>query len=379
MEIPLNVLFIKETDFFTETLIHVLELNSYKVFYEGVNIDTLTKALDQKPWDIIIADYHLPKFNSIKAVNILRNKRIEIPFVIAIAETEEAVAFDITTEDDEGHLSKSKMTSFIPVIKKELREVAMKAIPQKLRKGQLNQAPSLEAVGRLAGEIAHDFNNVLSIITLCCDKLKRRQALCDQSFKDLEQISKASELGSKLIKQLLAFSRNQVFKLEILNLNAVIINIEEMLKVLLGKEVILELVLQEPLEKVSVDPGQMEQIIINLAINARDAMPSGGRLTLRTANAELNELSPEYPIAIPGKYLMFSAQDTGQGMDLKTQQKIFDPFFSTKGNKGTGIGLSTVYGIVKQSGGYIFVYSEPRSGATFKIFLPLFNASESIL
>ncbi len=237
---------------------------------------------------------------------------------------------------------------------------------------QLRQSQKMEAVGRLAGGIAHDFNNMLTVISGNVSLAKMSIHEDDPLNYELEQIKKASERAARLTGQLLAFSRRQQLQPRVLDLNLLVTEMEKMLERVIGEDIELETILSDDLWRVKVDPGHFEQIILNLCINARDAMPEGGRLSIETSNVELSE---EYcrihTYARPGVYVLLTVSDTGCGMNRETQSKIFDPFFTTKAEgEGTGLGLSTVYGILKQSDGFVNVYSEPKEGSTFKVYLP---------
>ncbi len=237
---------------------------------------------------------------------------------------------------------------------------------------QLVQAQKIQAVGQLAGGIAHDFNNLITVIAGRTDLLLRRLRAEDPLRRDIDVISQTADRAANLTRQLLAFSRKQVLEPRVVDLNAVVTDLTPMLQRLIGENIALVTALDPGLGHVTADARQFEQVIMNLAINARDAMPNGGQLTLETANIDLDATyARQHPGVSPGPHVMLAVSDTGVGMDAETQARLFEPFFTTKGpGKGTGLGLSTVYGIVKQSGGNIWVYSEVGRGTTFKIYLP---------
>jgi len=248
---------------------------------------------------------------------------------------------------------------------------------RKLLEEQLVHAQKMEAVGRLAGGVAHDFNNMLTVIAgynrMILDELRPDDPLRDY----VEEIARAAGRAGAITKQLLVFSRRQMLEPRVISVNGIVTQIEKMLLRLLGEDIQLTLDLQEDVANIKADPNQLEQAIVNLAVNARDAMPSGGQIFLQTANVRLDETYVQTHLGVrPGDYVMIAMTDTGYGMDAETRKRIFEPFFTTKEKgKGTGLGLSSVYGMVKQSGGDIWVYSEPGKGATFKLYFPQVHAA----
>ncbi|HEY6466697.1 MAG TPA: PAS domain S-box protein, partial [Candidatus Acidoferrales bacterium] len=256
--------------------------------------------------------------------------------------------------------------------------MALDVTDRKQLEEQFRQAQKMEAVGRLAGGIAHDFNNLLMVIQGYSDLLVERLHASDPLRKNVEQIQTASQRATSLTRQLLAFSRKQMLAPKILNIQTVIADMETILRRLIGEDIVLEAISAPSLGHVKADRSQIEQVVMNLAINARDAMPNGGRLTIDAQNVEIGSDVPQQPTVVaPGNYVMLAVTDNGCGMNEETRAHIFEPFFTTKEKgKGTGLGLATVYGIVKQSGGYIWVYSEPNVGTTFKIYLPRIEGEE---
>jgi signal transduction histidine kinase/CheY-like chemotaxis protein len=268
--------------------------------------------------------------------------------------------------------------------KKGWFEIRMEAIPEgalilsaditvrKSLEAQLLHSQKMDAIGRLAGGVAHDFNNLLSVIQLCAHMLAESLGEADDRAGDVGEILRASTRATKLTRQLLAFSRQQVLEPRVLEINDVVRGAQTMLARLIGEDIQSTWRLGDGLRRVFADEGQLEQVLMNLVLNARDAMPGGGRLVVETGNAELDQDYADRHAGVqPGRYVMIAVSDTGIGMAPETQARVFDPFFTTKPTgKGTGLGLATAYGIVRQCGGDIWVYSELGRGTTFKVYLP---------
>lgn len=294
---------------------------------------------------------------------------------------ESTPAFETVRKHRDGHLIPVSI-QISPMRNSQGKLIAAVAIVRDISaqhklQGQFRQAQKMEAVGRLAGGVAHDFNNLLTVINGYSEMVLGRLTEEDPSRSDVEEILRAGQRAGALTRQLLAFSRKQVLSPQVTSLNPMIRTLEKMLQRLIGEDIQLSTVLQEDLGNVKVDLGQMEQVIMNLAVNARDAMPRGGRLQIETRNTVVEEGQVGTSSALPpGAYVRLSVTDTGVGMDKDIQSHLFEPFFTTKGiGKGTGLGLSTIYGIVRQSGGAITVYSEPGNGTCFKVYLPRTTAS----
>ncbi|MBI3475169.1 MAG: PAS domain S-box protein [Acidobacteria bacterium] len=320
-----------------------------------------------------------------KSISILapQDRPDEIPEILKKIRHGERVEYFETVRITKDGRSLHVSISVSPIHDGEGQIVGASAIArditmQKRTEDQLRHAQKMEAVGRLAGGVAHDFNNILGIVIACTELLYSHKDTAGDSRQYVDNIRKASDRGAALTRQLLAFSRKQTAKPHVLDLNDRLKEMTKLLHPLMGDDVQVVVQPRTPYAIVEADPGQLDQVVMNLAVNARDAMPKGGKLIIETALQEFDEVfARQHQSMVPGRYVMLSVSDNGAGMDEDTLSHIFEPFFTTKETgKGTGLGLATVYGIVKQSGGDIWVYSEPNRGTTFKIYLP--NADHKI-
>ena len=360
-------------------LLHVLRKAGYEPVYERVwTAPAMKAALQRQTWDIVISDYEMPNFGGFEALQLLKESGHDLPFILVSAVVSEETAVAAMKAGAHDYIMKRNLVRLAPAIERELREAqtrgARKAAEEALRQSeeQLRQAHKIEAVGRLASGVAHDFNNILTVITGHSELLLRQLDADDPRRKNAEQIEKAAYRAAALTRQLLTFSRKQVIEPRVLKLNAIILNIEKMLRRLIGEDIEFCTVLDSAAGHIKADPGQIEQVIMNLAVNARDAMPNGGKLTVTTANTTLdkNQLK-HFPDLCAGDYVMLTIADTGTGMSEEVKAHLFEPFFTTKPpGTGTGLGLATCFGIVKQNTGHINVHSELGRGTTFKIYFP---------
>jgi signal transduction histidine kinase len=375
----LRVLIVEDSEDDTTLLLAELRRGGYDVTWRRVETgEELIVQLAADTWDLVISDHNLPQFNAPAALSIVRERAGDLPFIIVSGSIGEDQAVAGMRAGANDYLLKGQLARLTPAVERELAEVSQRCrreeVEQALRRTeeQLRQAQKMEAVGRLAGGIAHDFNNLLTAILGYSELFLADMASDAAGRADIEEIRKAGERAASLTQQLLAFSRQQVLEPRVVNLNDILTNVEKLLRRVIGEDVELRIDLDPALRPVRVDPGQIEQVLMNLAINARDAMSNGGHLSVQTRLRLLAQpLHVQEVILAPGSYACVTVTDTGTGIPPEIALRIFEPFFTTKGpGKGTGLGLSTVYGIVRQSHGSIVVDSQPGSGTAFGIYLP---------
>jgi signal transduction histidine kinase len=375
----LRLLFVEDSEDDTALIVRHLQRAGFTV--EHFRVDTrqsFETALDNAAWDIVISDHSMPKFNSMDALTSIKSRGLDYPFIIVSGTIGEETAVEAMRAGAHDYVLKNNLARLAPAIDRELGDAELRKQAREEREArkaierQLHQAQKMEAVGRLAGGIAHDFNNLLTAILGFTSLAIDRQDSTGNVRFELDQVKQAAERAARFTRQLLAFSRQQVMSPRLIDPAETIDNMAPMLRQLMGEDVLLETSISIGGGRVKVDPGQFEQVVMNLAVNARDAMPTGGSLRLSSSRVELLSADAERLQLPAGTYMLIAATDNGTGMDEATRARIFEPFFTTKPpGKGTGLGLSTVYGILQQSGGGIDVDSTVGGGSTFKVYLPL--------
>jgi two-component system, cell cycle sensor histidine kinase and response regulator CckA len=326
----------------------------------------------KQSWDIAVAHFAPGEFGAIEALQTIRERDIDLPVIVISGKVKDSDVVAVLKAGAADHLTRGNLMRLNAAVERELRAVRLRKERTGLEE-QFRQAQKMEAVGRLAGGVAHDFNNLLTVITGYSDLLLTGRDLKDSQRSALEEVRRAAERGGALTHQLLAFSRRQPMQVRTVALNELVMNLQKLLRRLIGEDVSLVIIPAAPFDTVEADPGRVEQVLMNLVVNARDAMPDGGRLTIETANIELTDQFSAKSLGVkPGKYVMLSLTDTGTGMDKETLSHVFEPFFTTKSaGRGTGLGLATAYGIIRQSGGAITLLSESGQGTSARIYLPV--------
>jgi len=369
---PLRVLIVEDSIADTDLMLRALGQAGFEPSHERVeSADAMRAALVRQPWDVVLSDYTMPGFDAPAALAVLQAHGSDAPFIVVSGSVGEDTAVAAMRAGATDYIMKDRLQRLAPAVARAVADAGVRRERRRLEQ-QLFQAQKMDAVGRLAGGIAHDFNNVLTAILGAVELGLLDAPQPGPLREELEIIRDAATRAQDLIRRLLAFSARQVLQPTVLDLNHLVSDIAKMLRRLIGEDVELVLAPDAVLGAVRADAGQLEHVLVNLAVNARDAMPQGGRLTISTTNVELSGgNSSPVPEGPPGAYVRLAVTDSGVGMDADTRAHLFEPFFTTKPRgKGTGLGLATVYGIVRQSGGHIAVDTAPGRGSAFHIYLP---------
>ena len=379
MNRPLRILLVEDSELDAELLIAELTQAGYDITHERVDTAEAMKAALNGDWDVVLSDYSMPGFSAPEALALMQGTGHDLPFIIVSGTIGEEAAVAALKAGASDFVTKGRLARLAPAIERELRDAGERRDRLQLE-ARLRQAQKMEAIGQLAGGVAHDFNNMLTAILGYADLLLDQIGPDKPIGRDLREIKNAALRAATLTQQLLAFSRKQVLAVTAVDLSEVVRHIEPMLRRLLGEPVRIDLTLADSLDLVMADAAQLEHLVINLSVNARDAMPQGGTLRIATRNVELGgAYASAHPGMRAGSFAMLSVSDTGTGMSPDVLTKIFEPFFTTKERgRGTGLGLAAVYGTVKQLQGYVDVTSEPGMGSTFKIYLPRTDCQRSI-
>ena len=370
MSHPIRVLFIGEAG--AEAVTAELERGGYQPHVERATTRVQLEQALGGNWDIAISDFILTDFGALEALRIIQERAIDLPLIVVSGKIKDSDVLSALKAGAADHMTRSNLMRLNAAVEREIRAAKLRRERVRLE-DQFHQAQKMEAVGRLAGGVAHDFNNLLTVITGYSDLLLTSRELKDNHRTALEEIRRSAERGGALTHQLLAFSRRQPMVSRTVHVNDLIIQIEKMLRRLIGEDIELVTIPAAPQDAVTADPGRLEQVIMNLVVNARDAMPQGGKLTIETGTIHLGDSFSAKHLGVPaGQHVTISVTDTGVGMDEETKSHLFEPFFTTKGpGSGTGLGLATAYGIIRQSGGAIGMLSEVGTGTTARIYLPL--------
>jgi two-component system, cell cycle sensor histidine kinase and response regulator CckA len=370
MSIPLRVIFAGRIG--ADAVTGELRRGGFDPVVEPVSTaQQLNKALSSN-WDVAICDLCAGSFGALEALGIIQGRGVDLPLIAITGRIKDTEILSLLKAGAADHLTRGNLMRLNAAVERELRAARLRHERNRLEE-QFRQSQKMEAVGRLAGGVAHDFNNLLTVITGYSDLLLSKRELHENQRTALEQIRRSAERGGALTNQLLAFSRRQPLQPRTIHLNELVLQIEKLLRRLIGEDIELVTIPAATRDVAEADAGRLEQVIMNLAVNARDAMPDGGKLTIETGTVQLGDSFPAKQLGVkPGGYVTISIVDTGVGMDEETQSHLFEPFFTTKNpGRGTGLGLATAYGIIRQSGGAIGFFSQLGLGTTARIYLPM--------
>jgi signal transduction histidine kinase len=366
---PLRALFVEDSPADAELLLAELRRGGFDVTCERVDTaDEMRTALERATWDLVISDFNMPAFSGMAALHILQSTGRDLPFIVVSGMVGEETAVAAMKAGAHDFLVKGRLARLVPAIERELRDAEERRTRLHLE-DRLRQSQKMEAIGRLAGSIAHDFNNMLTAILGYAELMTEEVGPAHALSKDMAEIVAAAQRAAALTRQLLAFSRKQPLAVEPLDLTAAVRGVEPMLRRLIGEHIAVDVTLTDDIYPVLADTTQLDQVLMNLSLNARDAMTRGGVLTIETRNVEIDAaFVRDHPDAHEGPCARLTVRDTGVGMTPEILAQIFEPFFTTKERgHGTGLGLAAVYGIVKQLSAYIWVESEPGRGSAFHI------------
>jgi two-component system cell cycle sensor histidine kinase/response regulator CckA len=373
MGTPLRLLIIEDSEDDTVLIVRELKRAGYETDFKRVDSEAALKSvLALHDWDLVISDFSMPQFSGTDALKLVRTMGSEAPFIFVSGTMGEDTAVAALKNGAQDYLVKTNLKRLAPAVQRELQEAEDRRERKRLEQ-HVQHLQKFEAIGRLAGGIAHDFNNTIGAIMgwaeMGYDEAQEGSRLRDR----FEKIRDQAVWAGKLTSQLLTFARRQVLQPRGVNLNTLIDEGMKLLYRLIGAQFEVRVIKNQGLEIALIDPTQVQQALMNLCLNARDAMPEGGILTIETQNVDVDEeYCRQHPSGRPGRYVMLSVSDTGVGMDKATLDRVFEPFFTTKEmGRGTGLGLATVYGVVKQHGGFIYAYSEPGNGTVFRLYFPV--------
>jgi two-component system cell cycle sensor histidine kinase/response regulator CckA len=375
---PLNVLIVEDSGDETELLVRELRrCDGYDLNFERVDTPAaMLVAIERQRWDVVICDYSLPHFSGVHALQLLRARDVDTPFVCVSGTIGEENAVAALKQGAQDYVMKGNLKRLLPAIQRELNEVKERRARVQLER-QLRLLERFESIGRLAGCISHDFNNFIGAILGWAEIGEGEAPAGSQLHEHFRKIRTEAQRAGGLTGQLLAFARRQVLQPERIDLNHSISGMVTFVQSGMGESISFESILDADLLVIHADRSQLEQVIMNLCINAKDAMPGGGRLIIRTKNVEIDgDFCRHHSHARPGRFVVLEISDTGTGMDSATLDRMFEPFFTTK-KPGTGLGLATVYGIVKQHNGFIDVHSEPGRGTTLQVYFPATTGTAS--
>lgn len=372
MAIPLRALIVEDSENDCLLLLSFLQRGGYAVDHKRVDTAVALKATLDDPWDIVISDFSMPGFRGTDALSIVRERGVDTPFIFLSGTIGEDMAVNAMKAGAQDYVLKGNVARLLPAIERELREANARREKRQVEH-RLRQLEKFEALGKLAGGVAHDFNNVIGAIMGWAEIGADRVAEGSQEGKLFRKIGDQARRAAGLTRQLLAYARRQILEPKNINLNQMVKETTNLLEKVIGEQIEVKMALAEDLRVTRADPAQIEQVLMNLCFNARDAMLAGGQLLIETRNLDLDErYCSRHVDARPGHWVQLSVSDTGSGMDAATLERIFEPFFTTKEvGKGTGLGLATVFGIMKQHNGFIEVYSEVGTGTAFHVHLPV--------